>query len=872
MPTAPFSTEFAHTIYKGKYAHPGEEWSDTASRVTHHVMNALHDAPQGHRVLNATNAAARIHDSITQRRFLPGGRYLYAAGRPLHQVQNCLLLKADDSREGWAQLQYNATMALMTGAGIGVWYGDIRESNSVVVKTGGTASGPIPLMKMVNETGRNVMQGGARRCLPGDSLITMADYSFKPIKDIIPGDMVQTRHGPKRVLATETAGVKPIVRLQTAHGEVRSSEEHRWLGANSARSNAWLKAKNYSLQCKLYRHPVPNPKGNDYDLSEAYVKGYFMGDGCAYSSNRTHEVTYQIADKWWHQGQADLISEVMGSRGTVVQRPGHGHCVELRCRSKSAVAEFQELKKPHQAPITPEYIWGGSVEARSAYLAGWWDADGCYTKDAWKICNIHESARADIQALLSSLGIESNVCGNEVRICSFQRPLFDATVGQHTYKKSSGHFSRKEAAIPTPVTGVELLEPELVYDIQVDGEEFIADGFVSHNSAIWAGLPWWHPDVGAFIRAKDWPEWLRQRKAEDWTTEAQLDSTNISVTLDDEFFVAYEDPSHPKHDTAHKVYLKVVDKMVTTGEPGFSIDRGDKGAEVLRNACTEITSEDDSDVCNLGSLVLPRYESPAEFGAAVRDAALFLTAGSLYSDLPYEKVYEVREKNRRLGLGLIGVHEFLMKHGVKYGTPEAFEVLEPYMEEYNRALEYANDWQDSLGISRSVGATAIAPNGTIGIISESTPSAEPLFSAARRRVVRNADANGDLYETHVVVDPTAKRLVDEGLDPDEIEDAYTLSFDVERRFAMQAFLQRYTDHAISSTVNLPKQILAEREQKDFADTLYPYIGEMRGVTCYPEGARPGQPLTPVPLEWALENEGTILEAEEEVCANGLCGV
>jgi ribonucleoside-diphosphate reductase alpha chain len=78
--------------------------------------------------------------------------------------------------------------------------------------------------------------------------------------------------------------------------------------------------------------------------------------------------------------------------------------------------------------------------------------------------------------------------------------------------------------------------------------------------------------------------------------------------------------------------------MLQHGEPGFSVDTGDKWREKLRNACTEITSADDSDVCNLGSLVLSRFESPQRFENAVRDSVLFLTAGSEYSDVPYAKV------------------------------------------------------------------------------------------------------------------------------------------------------------------------------------------------------------------------------------------
>ena len=79
-------------------------------------------------------------------------------------------------------------------------------------------------------------------------------------------------------------------------------------------------------------------------------------------------------------------------------------------------------------------------------------------------------------------------------------------------------------------------------------------------------------------------------------------------------------------------------------EPGFSFNFGDKQNETLRNACTEVTSEDDSDVCNLGSINLGNISSLEEFRSVVALASKFLVCGTLRADLPYDKVYKVREK------------------------------------------------------------------------------------------------------------------------------------------------------------------------------------------------------------------------------------
>jgi ribonucleoside-diphosphate reductase alpha chain len=566
---APFDTSFAHNIYAERYRHPADGgWGGTSARVGRAVFGALRPtlAFSQTKIDEAANRFIARHE---RREVIAGGRYLYAAGRDLHQVNNCILLRCPDDREGWAATSYQAEMALMTGAGIGVWYGDVRPSGSLIRRTGGVASGPVPKMKQINETGRHTMQGGNRR------------------------------------------------------------------------------------------------------------------------------------------------------------------------------------------------------------------------------------------------------------------------------------------------------------------------------SAIWAGLPWWHADVFDFIKVKDWPDEVKELKARDWTFPADCDMTNISVTLDDDFFLAYEGheaggfrrllPANAPdgtswHTWAVNVYEASVQHMLKHGEPGFSVDLGEKRDEVLRNACTEITSADDSDVCNLGSLVMPRLHSPQEFGEALRDLVLFLTAGSVYSDVPYDKVAEVRALNRRLGAGLIGVHEFLMKHGVRYGSDESFEVLDPYMAEYGRALEYAHEVQDALGLSLSKGASAIAPNGTIGIVAESTPSADPLFSAAERREVKRAGPKGDTYKAHIVVDPTAKRLVAEGISPDLIEDAHTLALFPERRLAMTAYLQQYVDHAISGTINLPHVVNDPREAKEMGDTLMEFLPRVRGITFYPDGARSGQPRTPVDLTWALEREGNVIETDDATCAGGVCGV
>ena len=542
---------FALDVMNHKYAHTKkdgtkETWKEIAQRVTKNVMHAVD---------GSKSLVDAVQRTIEQRQFMPGGRYLYASGRPYHQTQNCLLLRATDSREGWSELMHNASMALMTGAGIGVDYTEIRAEGKPVRKTGGFATGPLALMQMVNEAGRGIMQGGSRR------------------------------------------------------------------------------------------------------------------------------------------------------------------------------------------------------------------------------------------------------------------------------------------------------------------------------SAIWAWLNWKHPDCHKFIQAKNWIPEVRELKLKDFNFPATLDGTNISVQLDDEFFKAYNDEKHSQHTLAHGIYWAVVERMLKTGEPGFSVDTSKNAKETLRNACTEVCSTDDSDICNLGSINLARIETLDQFKEVLECATAFLLAGTVYSDVPYSKVDMMRTKNRRLGLGLMGVHEWLLLRGKPYGKDDE---LGTYLEAYATSTEIAKKYADEWELSAPIKTRAIAPTGTIGIVAETTTGIEPIFCAAyKRRYLK-----GSTWNWQYVLDPTAKRLVEHGVDPDKIEDAYVLSEsfeNVERRLAFQSWVQTFVDHGISSTINLPSWGSAMNNTgtvQEFGTRLIKHLPKLRGITTYPDGARGGQPITAVSYKTASKHVGEIFVESTDVCdltRGGSCG-
>lgn len=437
-----------------------------------------------------------------------------------------------------------------------------------------------------------------------------------------------------------------------------------------------------------------------------------------------------------------------------------------------------------------------------------------------------------------------------------------------------------------------------------EGREVMQGG--SRRSAIYASLNWLHGDAGELLHCKDWYSMpvsgaydengnnltIGLLKEKDFNYPAPLDMTNISLNYDNKFLediygIPFETLSSIYKDGGkHAIFnLPIVKIPITflencrqalkTGEPGMSFNFFEKVLETLRNACCEVTSEDDSDVCNLASVNMSRIKTKERFARISYLVSKFLLCGTMVAQLPYDKVYKVREKNRRLGLGLMGVHEWLLQRNSKY---EVTSELHEWLNEYKINSELgANELAIKLNINKPVAYRAIAPTGTIGILAGTTTGIEPLFAVAYKRRYLKGQKE---WHYQYVIDGTAKILIKEfGIDPYKIETALSLSNQYEKRIKFQADIQDYVDMAISSTINLPKwgtELNNDTKVGDFAKVLAKYAVRLRGFTCYPDGGRGGQPLTIVDYKEAINSEGEEFKEEfMDVCnltGGGTCGV
>ena len=408
----------------------------------------------------------------------------------------------------------------------------------------------------------------------------------------------------------------------------------------------------------------------------------------------------------------------------------------------------------------------------------------------------------------------------------------------------------------------------LLYTLNEVGRNVMQGG--SRRSALYGSMNWQHEDAKTLLHSKNWHDMFLGNQQEytvadmkklNFNYAAPLDMMNISLNYDDAWLNGNGDD----------VFTENCRQALMTGEPGFSFNFGEKQNETLRNACTEITSEDDSDVCNLGSVNLANIDSVEELKAVVNLSAKFLVCGLIRAHLPYKKVEKVRQKNSRIGLGLMGLHEWLLKRGHKY---EMNDELKQWMKVYeSESTRAANEHCDRLFLNRPKGYRAIAPTGTISILAGTTSGIEPIYAVAYRRRYLT---DGTRWKHQFVVDGTAESLIGDGIKPEDIESAVDLAADPERRIKFQYELQKYVDHAISSTLNLPQwgsEFNNEDRVPEFAKIVRKYAPGLRGLTLYPDGSRGGQPISSCSYEEAHSKRGVIYEDNsEEQCLSGVCNI
>lgn len=388
-----------------------------------------------------------------------------------------------------------------------------------------------------------------------------------------------------------------------------------------------------------------------------------------------------------------------------------------------------------------------------------------------------------------------------------------------------------------------------------------------------------HPDILDFIDAKRGPG---------------LGNFNVSVAVTEAFLGAVERDApfaliHPRSGAvvrevaARQLFHRIAEDAWATGEPGLLfLDRvnaanptPDLGAIEGVNPCGEQPLLP-FEACTLGSVNLAVMERGGQvdrerIAAVVRDGVRFLDDVLDVNCWPLPEVAEISHRNRKVGLGVMGWADLLLRLGIPYDDPRALALADEVMalvqaEAHAESERLARQrgpfpgWKTSAPAARgerprrNATVTTIAPTGTLSVIAGCSSGIEPLFAVA---YVRHALEGAELPEEHPLL---ADRLRGAGMErvreevrrtgrargvdgvPPDVQRLFATAHDVtpEAHVRMQAAFQRHVDNGVSKTVNLPRQATVESVEEAFR--LAHRLG-CKGITVYRDGSREGQVLT-----------------------------
>ena len=409
-----------------------------------------------------------------------------------------------------------------------------------------------------------------------------------------------------------------------------------------------------------------------------------------------------------------------------------------------------------------------------------------------------------------------------------------------------------------------------------------------------------HPDIFEFIDAK--------------LIDKKLTYFNLSVAVDEEFLRSVENDADwnltfsgqtVKTVKAKDLWDKILDSMIKSGDPGLiNYDNLIKNNSFYfqkisaTNLCGELPLPDYG-ACDLGSLVLTKFLSGKttnwkKLEQSIKIAVRFLDNILDVNFFPLKEMEATTRDARRLGLGVMGLHDYLMVKQLRYGSDKAMLEIErlfrfirdvAYITSIELAVEKGafpkfskNEYCNASYIRklpakirmeikqhgiRNCTILSCPPTGTTSLIPEVSSGIEPVFALAYKRA--------DRVSTRYYVHPMLLEFIKSGEKdmPDWLVDVADLS--PEDHVETQVAIQKYMDNSTSKTINCPKGTTSESLSK----LLLEYIYDLKGITVYVDGSKSGQVLNKVNIDDVRKNikdSDQVMSIGDVSCARGTCEV
>lgn len=895
--TAIVLTENAKTVLASRYLRRDESGqpSETPEELFQRVAWAVAEADGRKR----KQWAARYFELMATRRFMPNSPTLMNAGKKGGQLSACFVLPVEDSLEGIFDALKQAALIHQSGGGTGFGFSRLRPKGSVVRSSQGVASGPVSFMKIFDTATDTIKQGGTRRganmgvlrvdhpdieefisskrdgrsiinfnisvgitdefmtrlsqgdpkakrlfadlcqcawecgdpgvvfldrmnrfnptpkvgafestnpCVVGDTRVLVDGRGFVPIRDLV-GETpwvsteVEQRAEMRKATRIVSTGVRTVFRLTTVEGfELRLTDDHRVMTARGD-----VPASELELGDRV-RLLEANPEVFARDSSRARlgeIIGWLVGDG-HFTQHEAGKPTAVLS--FYGPEKLEVGSRLIDSVRELIGDSDLQLCeVESRdlryIRSSRLLGKLAELGVDIRAKqALPEAIWRGDSELVAGYLRGFFSADGSVQGSLNKGMSVRLASNQvgllkEIQVVLLRFGIRAVVYQNR------------RVEGKRLLPDSRGKLRE--------------------YDCAAQHELVISKSGLARFAAI---------------------GFLQKSKQE--RLEEALNGYRRGPYR--ETFFA----------TVEEVRVEGEEEVFDLTEPTTSHFHGNG---VLVHNCGEqplLAYES----CNLGSLNLGAYVKEGEFDwtAFIEDIGVsvrFLDNVIDVNAFPVKESAQITRKNRKIGLGVMGFADALLMLGLPYDSDEARDFGERVMATLDREAKLASqklakergafaNWKGSLwqklgyAPMRNATVTTVAPTGTISMIAGCSSGIEPIFSGF---FFRNVLGGRRLVEVHPAVQAVLEK---KGMKVDDLNEEKLAEWigpawrpaakvSVADHVKMQAVFQRFSDSAVSKTINLPNSATVRDVENAY---LLAYESGCKGITVYRDGSRETQVL------------------------------
>jgi ribonucleoside-diphosphate reductase alpha chain len=846
----------AEEVAKARYFNDGEDWESCSRRVAEAVAAVEKDKDLW---------TEKFGEMIYNMDFLGGGRILRNSGRTKGSMLNCYHLGIADSITEIGEFMKSSLVVWSGGGGVGTNMSTLRPKGAPILGKGGVSSGMVTFLIAADGLARTIESGGQRRAAG----LAACDVSHPEIFDFID---CKTVHGA------------------ISHFNISVMVNDEFMEAVE-RDDDWdLKFKQ-----KIYK----TVKARDIWNKIIYNMVHHAEPGLLNSSNLMKNNSYYFApisgvNPCW---TGDTLVAVADGRGEVSfkQLAEERKDIPVYCfNPDTKEVEIKMMRNPRMTSRKEKIL---KIILDDGSILRCNETHKIVNKNGFEVMAKDLKIGDRLHHMVKNYNINSkgkqepvSICngyGNKKGYCFEHRIQAEFLIGRKLLDSESAHHKDENNQNNT-------LENIIVMDhgehsklhqsgknnvmrdkwwnnqpeeVKNEYRKNMSNSTSGSKNGNWSGYTLeelkniacsYMSELGRKINVKEWVEYCRQNNYPLITARMSFinewyDSLNLNykVLLIEED--GYESVYNGTVDDFHNyyVYTKTIKNKKTVKN------------YILSKNCGEATLSE-SESCCLGSLVLPNFITGnvntnwQKLERIIKTAVRFLDNVIDVNIYDLRKIDEKTHNSRRIGLGVMGLADYLFSKKLRYGSKEAIIEVEKLVRfirdvSYQASVEIAMEkgsfpkfdpvmfgkasfvrkLPGSLRMDiknhgiRNVTLMSFAPTGSSSLIPECVGGVEPLMFKSYRRK--------DRVSERVYVHPKYKELL---LSGEPVPDWFVDASDLQPKdhFEIQAAVQRYCDGSVSKTINMPKGTSEEQ----LSSYLLEYIHDLKGTTVYIDGTREGQ--------------------------------